>query len=115
MLVLAAATCAVAGPIAVGNLEQPIPIEERAQRIRLGMTLAEVEVVVGEPEGSHTRYVTYIRHGLERADDLEKTWEWDEGSLAVRFDENGHVVVFSYNSNPNAPMAFQRLLYQLPW
>jgi len=108
--------CAVAGPIGLGYLAQPIPIGDRIQRIQPGMTLAEVETIVDAPEGSHTRYVTYVRRGgLQRADDPEKTWEWDEGCLAVRFDDNRHVVDFSYSPNPHAPTAVQRLLYQLPW
>src|SRR5262249_28349143 len=46
LLVLAAAVCVVVGPIGLGYLAQPVPIEDRVQRIRPGMTLGEVEAVL---------------------------------------------------------------------
>ena len=98
------------------TLLRPTPLEERVRRIQTGMTLAEVEAVLGAPPGDHTRYVMYVHSGgLRRNTDPMKEWDWDEGCVDVRFGPDGRVEDVAFHPNAKPPSAWDRLMWHLPW
>src|SRR5262245_41950851 len=81
-------------------LSRPPQLEERAGRMRVGMTRAEVYVVLGALPGDHTRYVTYSRRGgIRRSDSSTDEWDWDEGCVEVRFGLDGRVEDVAFYQN----------------
>jgi hypothetical protein len=96
------------------RLVRPVPLEERVQRIQPGMTLGEVEAILGEPPGSYTQYVKRVRIGGCNPSAV-KEWDWDEGCVNIRFDAGYRVedVIFYPYTEP--PSALQRIRYHLPW
>jgi hypothetical protein len=97
------------------TVSRPTPLEGRVGRIQSGMTLAEVCVVLGAPPGDHTRYVSYLRRGLHRSGSPTEEWDWDEGCVDVRFGPDGRVEDVSFYPNTDAPSAWDRVRYRLPW
>jgi hypothetical protein len=97
LVLVALATVAV-----VLVLTWPTPVEERAKRVREGMTRAEVIAAVGEPPGHYARLITYFDSGIGPGH-LYMGWYWDDGVLRVWLDEDGRVQHTVFKANPNPP------------
>src|SRR5687768_18027048 len=83
-------------------LWRPASVDERAGRVREGMTRAEVLEAVGEPPGYYARATGWADSGLGPPH-LYAGWYWDEGVLRVWFAEDGRVQRASFKANPNPP------------
>jgi hypothetical protein len=82
---------------------RPWPTAENFARLRLRMTQAEVEAIVGPSGDFSSRPNKYLRRDrwwqdLHRAPENTKVCEWstDVGEAAVFFDAEGRVVDFVY-------------------
>jgi hypothetical protein len=99
---LLATLVALAAAVGLFFLWRPASVEERARRVREGMTRAEVLEVVGEPPGLYARATSWADSGLGPGH-LYAGWYWDEGVLRVWFTEDGRVQRASFKANPDPP------------
>jgi hypothetical protein len=68
------------------------------ERIHEGMTLAEVEAILGGPAGVYTRdgkdwSMGMLGNGVSRINDERLVWVGNSGGIRVDFDEEGQVHV----------------------
>jgi hypothetical protein len=89
-VVLLALVVAVVALPRLNRKTNPPPVShERYERIREGMTVEEVEAVIGVPPGNYeTRRHRRITYAFPWSDSI---WRGDEGAIAVRFDGSGRV------------------------
>jgi hypothetical protein len=88
---------------------RPWPTAENFARLRLRMTQAEVEAIVGPPGDFSSQPNTYLRRDpwwqdLHRGSENTRVCEWltDVGQAAVFFDAEGRVVDIVYRDrNPD--------------
>jgi hypothetical protein len=100
-LLLAAIMAVVAAGGWVYWLEvRPGITRQNAARIQDGMTIAEVEALLGGPAGDYQTpgrpHTTYMYHYAHPVGSVEKKWIGDEGLAIVAFDSEGRVVVHLY-------------------
>jgi hypothetical protein len=71
---------------------------ENAAKIRPGMTMAEVETLLGGPAGDYRTCDDRGLHGTVECfgEGQEQVWEGDEGSVHVWFDAAGVVLVSDF-------------------
>jgi hypothetical protein len=69
---------------------------ENADRIQEGMTLANVEAILGGPPGVYTAdgqdwSMEMLRNGKYRSNHTRRIWVGDDGGIRIDFDEDGCV------------------------
>jgi hypothetical protein len=91
--------------------------QETCSRINVGMTLAEVETVLGGPAGAYTFdrqdwsggllgiAVPTVKYPYTR-----KVWVSDEGGIIVDFDKDQQVVAQNWCPGPRSRSFFARLV-----
>ena len=72
--------------------------ESNCELIREGVTLPEVEAVLGGPEGAYTSDGKdwshgMLRNGIRGIDHTRKVWVGDDGGIRVDFDKDERVAV----------------------
>lgn len=96
--------------VAVWLRPEPVASQARCERVRLGMTQAEVEVLLGGPPGEYqTGPVHYCLDSIVRCKTVhrpgswpgeqfyrQELWESDHGGLTVYFGEENEVVGYEY-------------------
>jgi hypothetical protein len=95
--------------------------EEAADRIERGMTLAEVEGILGGPTGDYRtipRAALDPIEGFSGGDNLfnrceKKTWEGDEGDVEVYFLEDRVVALIFRRIEPSPPGPVDIALWRL--
>ena len=77
---------------------RPCPVSlANCEHIRDGMTLAEVEEVLGGPPGTYgSGMVLVAGPGVMSLSDRYEHWWTDEGLLLVRFDQQGRSSGFTF-------------------
>jgi hypothetical protein len=92
--------------------------EANAKRIRVGMTLAEVEAIFGRPSNNHPGSVE-VSLGSEPRRYRYFHWVGDEVRVSVIADEAGGAVLFScsyrFRGAPPSPGPLARLRSWLGW
>jgi hypothetical protein len=78
----------------------PVPLEERVSRIQPGMTEVEVEEVMGLPPGNYSDYAEVRRGGVDSTESRVRRWIWNDATVKVWFDVDGHVIRTEYTSRP---------------
>ena len=104
-------TLAAAGWRAV----RPHPVNRaNSERIREGMTCAEVEAILRGPPGDYT---TSDCVPFPRFFDVQKVNVWisNEGRVWVRFDKDGRVAWSNFRPAEVEPTPLQRLSARLGW
>jgi hypothetical protein len=90
--------------VVVVLLTRPASVEERAGRVRKGMTRAEVMEAVGEPPGNYARVTSWAHIG-EGPPEFHQGWYWDDGMLSVWYDDDDRVRHSLFGKNPDPPSA----------
>jgi hypothetical protein len=81
------------GPLIWQALSQPRIDAERFEQILPGMTLTQIEKLIGGPPGDYTDGQVSITHGgLEGSSVVYKDWVGDEIGIAVRLDGEGKII-----------------------
>jgi hypothetical protein len=126
-MLLAAAVLAlpaVAGLFVWLQVPRPGMTKANYERIRLGMTLAEVEGILGGPAGDYSRRCTAERFPalvggdggdvVNLPDGTWKCWRSDEGEVGVLLTPDEHVAWKEAQEYVPAPF-LDRLRRLLPW
>jgi hypothetical protein len=81
------------GPLIWLASSQPRIDSETFEQIQPGMTLMQVETLVGRPPGNYTHGQVKIIHdaGLEGSSDYYKEWIGEKIAIMVRLDQEGTV------------------------
>lgn len=84
---------------------QPTIDPATASRIARGMTEAEVDAVIGAPEGSYGRGSFLGRQEFDIFKTIggstkRKRWSGEDGMILVWFDSQGRVMLAEYVRNP---------------
>ena len=100
LLVLACLTVMIFTGYAAVRLTAPRPnlISENIGRIEHGMTVQEVEKILGAPAGNYSSLRDAEAADLPQCYDKpgDKIWVDDQMWLGVRFDETGKVTTYDY-------------------
>jgi hypothetical protein len=117
LVVLALAALGVAGTWVLWP-RPPRVTRARFDRIQPGMTLADVQAIVGGPPADYRSGPTTlgvgsreILAGAARPAEV-RTWKTDEATVVVSFDADGHAVVKSFSE---ASLTGDGLLDRLRW
>jgi hypothetical protein len=96
----------------VAWLCRPQPCRETFERVQVGMTLREVEAVVGRPPGSYqTNYIAVVGDA-DGYNPPPETWTADDAELSVYLDESGRVgriVIRDVRPMPDSRTRLERL------
>lgn len=84
----------------------PVPLEERLNRIRPGMTTEDVEALIGSPPEFR---------GAVWPDSEEHIWFLDEGVVFVHFRGEGATGRVGFVPAADRPSLWDRLRARLPW
>jgi hypothetical protein len=89
-VVLAVTAIIVAIVLYITSPRRPMASQEDCGRIKIGMTRAEVEHVLGGPPGDYRTRDTIILY-LHLRSGIWYEWQGDGGMILVEFDEDGRV------------------------